>query len=545
MAQLNATVGDLAGNAAQALEAWSTAKVAGVDMVMLPEMFITGYQVQDLVLKPEFTRDALAQIQVLAQACADGPAMGIGGPFRDQTGLFNAYFILAAGQIQTVIKKHILPNDDVFDEKRLYQSTDISGPYRVGNLRIGTPICEDAWHADVPEALAESGAEVLFVPNGSPYARGKMDVRMGHMVTRVVETGLPLVYVNMVGGQDDQVFDGGSFVLNPGGALAVSLPMFETGLVHVDFELTGQGWRAVAGPRAHWPDALEQDYHAMVLSLRDYMRKTGFSSAVLGLSGGIDSAIVATIAADALGPQNVHCVMLPSEFTSQASLQDAACVAQALGAPLQTLPITDPQAAIKESLAPIFAGRPVDLTEENIQSRLRGLMLMSLSNKLGHMLLTTGNKSEVAVGYATIYGDMAGGYNPIKDLYKTRVFEICRWRNAHHRDWMMGPDGVVIDPRIIDKAPSAELRADQKDEDSLPPYPVLDGILQMLVDDEASVSECISAGFERETVKKIEHLIYVSEYKRFQSAPGTRLSARAFWLDRRYPIANRWRDDST
>ena len=545
MAQLNATVGDLAGNAAQALEAWSTAKVAGVDMVMLPEMFITGYQVQDLVLKLEFTRDALAQIQVLAQACADGPAMGIGGPFRDQTGLFNAYFILAAGQIQTIIKKHILPNDDVFDEKRLYQSTDISGPYRVGNLRIGTPICEDAWHADVPEALAESGAEVLFVPNGSPYARGKMDVRMGHMVMRVVETGLPLVYVNMVGGQDDQVFDGGSFVLNPGGALAVSLPMFETGLVHVDFELTGQGWRAVAGPRAHWPDALEQDYHAMVLSLRDYMRKTGFSSAVLGLSGGIDSAIVATIAADALGPQNVHCVMLPSEFTSQASLQDAACVAQALGAPLQTLPITDPQAAIKESLAPIFAGRPVDLTEENIQSRLRGLLLMSLSNKLGHMLLTTGNKSEVAVGYATIYGDMAGGYNPIKDLYKTRVFEICRWRNAHHRDWMMGPDGVVIDPRIIDKAPSAELRADQKDEDSLPPYPVLDGILQMLVDDEASVSECISAGFERETVKKIEHLIYVSEYKRFQSAPGTRLSARAFWLDRRYPIANRWRDDST
>jgi NAD+ synthase len=508
-------------------------------------MFVTGYQVQDLVLKPEFTRDAMAQIQVLAQACADGPAMGIGGPVRDQTGIFNAFFVLATGKIQTVIKKHILPNDDVFDEKRLYQSADISGPYRVGNLRIGTPICEDAWHADVPEALAESGAEVLFVPNGSPYARGKMDIRMGHMVSRVVETGLPLVYVNMVGGQDDQVFDGGSFVLNPGGSLAISLPLFETGLIHVDFELTGQGWRAVAGPRAHWPDALEQDYHAMVLSLRDYMRKTGFSSAVLGLSGGIDSAIVATIAADALGPQNVHCIMLPSEFTSQASLRDAACVAQALGAPLQTLPISGPQAAIMESLAPIFAGRPADLTEENIQSRLRGLMLMSLSNKLGHMLLTTGNKSEVAVGYATIYGDMAGGYNPIKDLYKTRVFDICRWRNAHHRDWMIGPDGVVIDPRIIDKAPSAELRADQKDEDSLPPYPVLDGILQMLVDDEASVSECIAAGFEPETVKKIEHLIYVSEYKRFQSAPGTRLSSRAFWLDRRYPIANRWRDHST
>ena len=533
MAQLNATVGDLAGNAAQALEAWKVAKRAGADMVMLPEMFVTGYQVQDLVLKPAFTRDTIAQIQGLAQSCVEGPAMGIGGPFRDQTGLYNAYYILAGGRIQTVIKKHILPNDDVFDEKRLYQSADVSGPYRVGNLRIGTPICEDAWHADVPEALAESGAEVLFVPNGSPFARGKMDVRMAHMVARVVETGLPLVYVNMVGGQDDQVFDGGSFVLNPGGALALSLPLFEDCIAHVDFELTDQGWQAGTGTLAHWPDAFEQDYYAMVLSLRDYMRKTGFSSAVLGLSGGIDSAIVATIAADALGPQNVHCVMLPSQFTSQASLQDAVSVAQALGAPLQTLPITGPQAAITESLAPIFAGRPADTTEENLQSRLRGLLLMSLSNKLGHMLLTTGNKSEVAVGYATIYGDMAGGYNPIKDLYKTRVFDICRWRNAHHRDWMRGPDGVVIDPRIIDKAPSAELRADQKDEDSLPPYPVLDGILQMLVDDEASVADCVAVGFERKTVKKIEHLIYVSEYKRFQSAPGTRLSPRAFWLDRR------------
>ena len=285
MAQLNASVGDLAGNAAQAREAWTAAKAAGADMVMLPEMFVTGYQVQDLVLKPAFTRDAMAQIQALAQACAEGPAMGIGGPFRDQAGLYNAYYILAGGQIQTVVKKHILPNDDVFDEKRLYQSADISGPYRVGNLRIGTQICEDAWHADVPEALVESGAEVLFVPNGSPYARGKMDVRMAHMVARVVETGLPLVYVNMVGGQDDQVFDGGSFVLNPGGALAMSLPVFECGLAHVDFELTGEGWRAVPGPLAHWPDAFEQDYHAMVLSLRDYMRKTGFSSAVLGLSG--------------------------------------------------------------------------------------------------------------------------------------------------------------------------------------------------------------------------------------------------------------------
>ena len=542
MAQLNAVVGDISGNCAQATEAWVAAKDAGSDMVMLPEMFITGYQLQDLVLKSAFILDAMAQVEALALACSDGPAIGIGSPFLDEFGLYNAYYILAAGSIQAIVKKHILPNQDVFDEVRLYQSADISGPYRVAGLRIGTPICEDAWHSEVPEALVESGAQVLFVPNGSPYARGKMDVRMAHMVARVIETGLPLVYVNMVGGQDDQVFDGGSFVLNPGGSLALSLPLFDTCIAHVKFESSEDGWCALPGTRTHWAEPLEQDYHAMVLSLRDYVYKTGFSSVVLGLSGGIDSAIVATVAADALGSEHVHCVMLPSEYTSQVSLDDAAAVAHALGAPLQTLSISGPREAITEALAPIFAGKPVDLTEENIQSRLRGLLLMAMSNKLGHMLLTTGNKSEVAVGYATIYGDMAGGYNPIKDLYKTRVFDICLWRNAHHRDWMMGPAGVMIDPRIIDKPPSAELREDQKDEDSLPPYPVLDAILTLLVDEDASVTDCVSAGFDRDIVKKIEHLLYASEYKRFQSAPGPRLSQRAFWLDRRYPIANRWRD---
>ena len=542
MAQLNAAVGDISGNCTQATEAWVAAKDAGSDMVMLPEMFITGYQLQDLVLKPAFILDAMAQVEALALACSDGPAIGIGAPFLDESGLYNAYYVLAAGSIQAIVKKHILPNQDVFDEVRLYQSADISGPYRVAGLRIGTPICEDAWHSEVPEALVESGAQVLFVPNGSPYARGKMDVRMAHMVARVIETGLPLVYVTMVGGQDDQVFDGGSFVLNPGGSLALSLPLFDTCIAHVKFESSEDGWFALPGTRSHWADPLEQDYHAMVLSLRDYVHKTGFSSVILGLSGGIDSAIVATVAADALGAEHVHCVMLPSEYTSQVSLDDAVAVAHALGAPLQTLSISGPREAITEALAPIFAGKPVDLTEENIQSRLRGLLLMAMSNKLGHMLLTTGNKSEVAVGYATIYGDMAGGYNPIKDLYKTRVFNICLWRNAHHRDWMMGPAGVMIDPRIIDKPPSAELREDQKDEDSLPPYPVLDAILTLLVDEDASVADCVSAGFDRDIVKKIEHLLYTSEYKRFQSAPGPRLSPRAFWLDRRYPIANRWRD---
>ncbi len=542
LAQLNPTVGALAGNMKKALDAWHQACAAKADMVMLPEMFITGYQIQDLVLKPAFVADAMAHINELAAATSDGPALGIGGPLRTSKGLFNAYFILQGGSVKTTVKKFMLPNDTVFDEKRLYDTDGITGPYTVGPLRIGTPICEDAWHVDVAEAQAESGAQVLLVPNGSPYARGKMDQRLSLMVSRVVETGLPLVYLNMVGGQDDQVFDGGSFVLNPGGSMAASLPVFDEALAHIDFTQSDDGWIADAGDKAQWPDDMEQDYRVCVESLRDYMGKTGFKSVILGLSGGIDSAIVATIAADALGPQNVHCVMLPSEYTSQTSLDDAAAVAHALGAKLDTVSIAGPRAAVTETLAPLFDGLAADVTEENIQSRMRGLLLMAMSNKFGSMLLTTGNKSEVAVGYATIYGDMSGGYNPIKDLYKTRVFDLCRWRNAHHRPWMMAPAGTMIDPSIIDKPPTAELRDDQKDEDSLPPYPVLDGILEMLVDQDASVADCVTAGYDRDTVKKVEHLIYISEYKRFQSAPGARTSNRAFWLDRRYPIVNRWRD---
>ncbi|MEL7211747.1 MAG: NAD+ synthase [Pseudomonadota bacterium] len=544
LAQLNPTVGDLAGNAAKAKAAWEAGKAAGADMVMLPEMFITGYQVQDLVMKPAFTLDAMAHLDALGANCADGPALTIGGPFIEGVALHNAYYVYENGTRKALICKHELPNETVFDEVRLYEPGDIAGPYVVGPLRIGSPICEDAWHGDVSEAMAESGAQVLAVPNGSPYYRNKYETRLNQMIARVVETGLPLVYLNMVGGQDDQMFDGGSFVLNPGGEMAVQLPVFDEAIVQVDFEETDAGWRALPQEFAPHPDFYEQDYRTMVETLRDYMRKTGFKKVLLGLSGGIDSAIVATIAADALGPENVRCVMLPSEYTSEGSLHDAEAVATALGTRLDTLPISGPRAAVTEALAPLFAGTEPDIAEENIQSRLRGLLLMALSNKFGEMLLTTGNKSEVAVGYATIYGDMSGGYNPIKDLYKTRVFEICRWRNANHRDWMLAPKGEVIPPRVIDKPPSAELRPDQKDEDSLPPYDVLDGILTMLVDEERSVADCVAAGYDRATVKKIEHLIYISEYKRFQSAPGARLSHRAFWLDRRYPIVNRWRDPS-
>jgi len=544
LGQLNPTVGDLAGNAAKARDAWQAGKDADADLVALPEMFIAGYNAQDLVMKPAFQRDAMAHIEELAGACADGPALAIGAPLAEGDALFNAYLILQNGKIASRVLKHELPNETVFDEVRIFDSGPLGGPFSVGNTRIGSPICEDAWHPDVAETLQETGAEFLLVPNGSPYYRGKMDARMNNMVARVIETGLPLIYLNMVGGQDDQIFDGASFALNPGGKLAMQMPAFDSVITHIDLTRGPDGWQVENQPLASFPDPYEADYRVMVQGLRDYMGKTGFKKVLLGLSGGIDSAIVATIAVDALGADNVRCVMLPSEYTSQESLDDAEACARALGVRYDYVPISEGRAAITNTLAPLFEGTEPGLTEENIQSRLRGLLLMALSNKFGEMLLTTGNKSEVAVGYATIYGDMSGGYNPIKDMYKTRVFETCRWRNENHRDWMMGPEGVMIPDNIITKPPTAELREDQKDSDSLPDYPVLDRLLEILVDENGSIADCVAEGFARETAKKVEHLIYISEYKRFQSAPGPRLTKGAFWLDRRYPIVNRWRDPS-
>ena len=544
LGQLNPTVGDLVGNADLARDAWAQGKEADADLVALPEMFLAGYNAQDLVMKQAFQLDVMTHLEALAADCADGPALAIGAPWVEGAKLYNAYVILKGGKIASRVFKHNLPNETVFDEVRIFDSAPLGGPYAVGDTRIGSPICEDAWHPDVAETLAETGAEFLLVPNGSPYYRGKFETRLNHMVARVVETELPLIYLNMVGGQDDQVFDGASFALNPGGKLAFQMPAFDAQITHVDLEQTPEGWRVVEGEKVPMPSELEQDYRVMVQGLRDYMGKTGFKKVLLGLSGGIDSAIVATIAVDALGADNVRCVMLPSEYTSQASLDDAESVAKALGCRYDYVPIAQGRAAITDTLAPLFDGTEPDLTEENIQSRLRGLLLMAVSNKFGEMLLTTGNKSEVAVGYATIYGDMAGGYNPIKDMYKTRVFDSCRWRNENYRDWMMGPAGEVIAPRIINKPPSAELREDQKDSDSLPDYPDLDAMLTILVDDDGSIADCVAAGFDRDVAKKVEHLLYISEYKRFQSAPGPRLTKGAFWLDRRYPIVNRWRDPS-
>ncbi|MEO1456806.1 MAG: NAD+ synthase [Pseudomonadota bacterium] len=541
--QINPVAGDLDGNLALAREAWAAGRDAGADLVLLPEMSLSGYQLLDLSVRAAFVRDCARALESLAQACGDGPALGVGAPMKADGEIYNAYHLLQSGAVRAQFRKHHRPNYGVFDEKRLYAEGPMPGPVEIGGCRIGFPICEDMWFEDVAEGLAEGGAELLLVPNGSPFeGPDKHDIRLSHMVARGVETGLAVVYVNLIGGQDDQVFDGGSFALNPGGQLALQLPFFEPCLEIVEIARTPEGWRVEPGRMLPVPEPAALDYRAMVESTRDYVKKSGFSRVLLGLSGGIDSALVATIAADALGPEAVRAVMLPSRYTSDASTEDAEALAARLGIRIETLPIGPAVETMEASLAPLFNGHGPDVTEENLQSRLRGTFLMALSNKFGELLLTTGNKSEVAVGYATLYGDMNGAYNPIKDLYKTRVFAAARWRNAEHHSWMQGPAGEVIPPRIIEKPPSAELREDQKDEDSLPPYPVLDAILEGLVEREASVADLIREGHEVETVERVQHLLYLSEYKRFQSAPGTKLTKKAFWLDRRYPIVNRWRD---
>ena len=540
LAQLNATVGDLKGNADKVMKAWEKARDEQSNIIAFPELFITGYNPQDLILKPAFQKASTEMIQKIAEACSQGPAIAVGGPFCDEKNLYNAYYILSGGKIQAVIKKHHLPNEEVFDEVRLFSSGNVDGPFQVDQMRIGSPICEDAWHSDIVETLAETGAQTLLVPNGSPYYRSKTEIRQNVMVSRVVESGLPLVYLNLVGGQDDQVFDGGSFVLNPGGELVLQMPQFEESVETCVFKKSAGSWKAEVGHKSRILEPLESDYFAMVMGLRDYCKKAGFDRVVIGLSGGVDSALVATIAADALGPQSVRAVMLPSEYTSKGSLDDAAELSTNLNCRYDYLSIEEGRVAISETLSDLFKGTKTDLTEENIQSRLRGLLLMAISNKFGEMLLTTGNKSEVSVGYSTIYGDMAGGYNPIKDLYKTRVFDICRWRNENTRPWMKASGINVIPINIIEKPPSAELRPDQKDSDSLPDYFILDGILKILVDEDGTIEDCINAGFREEDAKRIQKLLFMNEYKRYQSAPGTRLSKRAFWLDRRYPIVNQW-----
>ena len=541
MAQLNQRVGDLAGNAGKMLE-WR-AKATDADLIVFPEQQLIGYPAEDLVLKPAFAARAAVELAKLAEATADGgPAMLVGSIFLDDGALYNGIALLDGGQIAAVRYKHELPNYGTFDEKRIFASGPLPEPMLFKGVRIGVPICEDGWLAPVSLHLKERGAELLISTNGSPYEIDKDDRRLEEVfAARVRETGLPLMFLNRVGGQDELVFDGSSFVLNADGAAAHRLPDWEEHLCMTHWTRGDDGWQCADGPKALWEDHPADIYSAMVTGLRDYVNSNGFPGVVLGMSGGIDSAICAAIAADALGPDRVWCVMLPSRYTSQSSLDDAAQCAEMIGCRIDTIPISPAVGAFDDMLSGSFADRDVDITEENIQSRIRGVTLMALSNKFGHMLLTTGNKSEMSVGYATIYGDMAGGYNPIKDAYKMTVFAISEWRNAHKPRIGLGRDGPVIPDNIITKPPSAELRPDQKDSDSLPDYPLLDKMLHALVEEERSVDEVVAQGFDRDTVVRIERLLYLAEYKRRQAPPGVKLGTRNFGRDRRYPITNAFR----
>ncbi|RUO99127.1 NAD+ synthase [Hyphomicrobium sp.] len=542
LAQINPIVGDLNGNAERAVSAHARAKDLGADVVVFPELFLNGYPPEDLVLKPAFQKDTRAKLEELAVRCAEGPAILIGTVWVEEFKLYNAVALLDGGRIQAVTLKVDLPNYGVFDEKRVFASGPLPGPLNVRGVRIGVPICEDIWGVEVVETLAETGAEILISPNGSPFDWPKPESRMNVVVARVTESGLPLAYLNQVGGQDELVFDGASFVLNADRSLAVQLPAWREAIALTEWTKTETGWRCQKGEIAALSEGCASAYSACVLGLGDYVRKNGFPGVVLGLSGGIDSALVAAIAVDALGPDRVHAVMLPSKYTSDDSLNDAAACAKALGIRYDKVSIEPTVAGLTWSLKDLFTGTNADITEENMQSRVRGTILMAVSNKFGGMVVTTGNKSEMSVGYATLYGDMNGGFNPIKDLYKTEVYALARWRNAHRPEGALGPAGIVIPERILTKAPTAELRANQTDQDSLPPYDELDDILNCLVEKEMPVADVVARGHALETVKKVERLLYLAEYKRRQAAPGVKISSRNFGRDRRYPITNKFRE---
>jgi NAD+ synthase len=542
LAQLNPTVGDVPGNLAKARRARADAAAMGADIVLFSELFIVGYPPEDLVLKPALQADARAAVEVLAKETVSGPAVLIGTPWVEDGKLYNAIAALDGGTVKSVRYKVDLPNYGVFDEKRVFTPGPMPGPIELRGVRIGVPICEDIWKGDVVECLSETGAEFLLVPNGSPFEVTKEETRLNIAVARVVESGLALVYLNQIGGQDELVFDGGSFVLNPDRSLVLQMPTWAEALTLTHWRREGARWVCEPGMKADLPDGLEATYHAMMLGLGDYVRKNRFPGVVLGLSGGIDSALTAAVAVDALGKDRVRCVMMPSRYTSKESLDDAAEVARMLGTQLDNIPIEEGVKAFAGMLGPLFAGRAPDTSEENIQSRIRGVTLMALSNKFGPMVVTTGNKSEMSVGYATLYGDMCGGYNPLKDLYKMQVFALSRWRNQHKPAGALGPSGRVMPERVIDKPPSAELRENQKDEDSLPPYAKLDDILECLVENEMPVEEIVARGHDLATIKRIEHLLSIAEYKRRQAPPGVKITRKNFGRDRRYPITNAFRD---
>ena len=542
LAQINNIVGDIDGNLKRAIDILDQAEELNSDLVVFSELFLSGYPPEDLVLKKSFVeecRNALDTLINYSKTKKVGLIVGL--PIYEKNNLFNAAAIVDEGKLIGFSKKINLPNYSVFDEKRVFHQNDIPKVFEFRGLKLGVPICEDIWQDNVCLELKNQGCELIVSPNGSPFDKYKINQRKTIIEDRVSEIGLPFVYINQVGGQDELVFDGSSLIMNGDKEIIYEAPPWQEHNAVIEFNEKEKKFNNLPFNEFKFSD-LENIYMATVIGLRDYVSKNNFPGVILGLSGGIDSAFCAAVAVDALGKDKVEAYMLPSNYTSENSTIDAEDCANRLEINLETIPISDTFLSLEESLKTSFKGLPNDITEENLQSRIRGTILMAISNKKGKMLITTGNKSEVSVGYSTLYGDMNGGFNPIKDIYKTELYALANWRNINLPNNILLDKKDVIPASIISKEPTAELRDNQKDSDSLPPYDELDQILEGLVEYELSTSELEKKGFSREEIKKVENLLYVSEYKRRQSAPGVKISLRNFGRDRRYPITNKFRD---
>ena len=544
LAQLNNIVGDIEGNLNKAIDVLQDAKKLDSDLVIFSELFLSGYPPEDLVLKKSFVsacKNALDSLITYSKEKELGVIIGL--PIYEKNKLFNAAAVIDKGQLIGFSKKVNLPNYSVFDEKRVFSKNNTPEIFNFRGIKLGIPICEDIWMDNVCKELKDQGCELIISPNGSPFDKYKINQRKTIIEDRVTEVKTPFVYVNQFGGQDELVFDGSSLAMNGNKEVVFEAPSWEENTSVVEFNVSAKKFNDLPFEKAQVSD-LENIYMAMVIGLRDYVTKNNFPGVILGLSGGIDSAFCAAVAVDALGKDKVNAYMLPSVYTSKNSLDDAKDCAKRLEIHLDSIPISNTFLSLEDSLEELFKGLPTDITEENLQSRIRGTILMAISNKIGKMLITTGNKSEVSVGYSTLYGDMNGGFNPIKDIYKTELYALANWRNLNVPKNVLLTKKNIIPETIISKEPTAELRDNQKDSDSLPSYDQLDQILEGLVEYELSTNELESKGFSRDEIKKVENLLYVSEYKRRQSAPGVKISLRNFGRDRRYPITNKYRDKS-
>jgi NAD+ synthase len=543
LAQLNSTVGDVAGNIAKLRDARKKAAAQGTHLVVTPELYVCGYPPEDLVQKPSFQAAVRQAVEQFARETNDGgPAVLIGAPWNEGGKLYNSLLMLEGGRISAVVSKNDLPNYGPFDEKRVFVSAPLPEPITFRGVKLGVMVCEDIWTPAAAAHLKKNGAQLLLIPNASPYESDKLDERRKQAHARVKETCLPLAYLNQIGGQDELVFDGASFVLDVKGECVVQAEAWAEDLIVTHWNVGANGLEPEKGIIKPAPTYAATIYHALMIGLRDYINKNGFPGVVIGLSGGIDSALVAALAADAIGPTKVWTVMMPSPYTSTDSKEDAMAMAKLLGCRYDTVSIEGAMETFAETLGGVFSGRGPDITEENVQSRSRGIILMAISNKFGPMVVSTGNKSEMSVGYSTLYGDLCGGFAALKDLYKTQVYDVARWRNSNKPASAMGPSGTVIPERIFTKAPTAELRPGQTDQDSLPPYKTLDAILECLIEKDLGVQEIVAKGFDAETVKRVWSMLDGAEYKRRQGPPGVKITRRAHGMDRRYPITNKYRE---